>query len=83
MSCFPKKKVTPLPKKVVKSKKVTTCEEVKKGTKKLDDMKEVVVTIHREDLDNFEGKYKGSTGWFNLDHKRLKRKHSTLEPDFY
>ena len=46
-------------------------------------MKEVVVTIHREDLDNFEGKYKGSTGWFNLDHKWLKRKHSTLEPDFY
>ena len=31
MSCFPKKKVTPFPKKVVKSKKVTTCEEVNPG----------------------------------------------------
>ena len=37
--------------------------------------------IRRKDLYNFEGKYKGSTGWFNLDHELKKRKFSTLEPD--
>ena len=46
-------------------------------------MKEVVVTIFRKDLDNFEGQYKRSSYWFNLDHEFLKRKFSTLEPDFY
>ena len=46
-------------------------------------MKEVVVTIFRKDLDNFEGQYKGSSYWFNLDHEFLKRNFSTLEPDFY
>ena len=55
------------------SEKVTSSEEVDKGTKKLDDMKEAVVTIHRKYLDNFEGKSKGSTGWFNIDHE-LKKK---------
>ena len=51
-----KKKATPLTKKkVVKSEKVTTSEEVDKGTKHLDDMKEALVTIYRKDLDNFEG----------------------------
>ena len=32
-------------------------------------MKEAVATILRKDLDNFEVQYKGSTGWFNLDHE--------------
>ena len=45
-------------------------------------MKEAVVTIRRKDSDKFEGRSKGSTGWFNLDNEFLKRKISTLEPDF-
>ena len=49
-------------KKVVTSEKVTTSEEVDKGTKKLDDIKETAATIRRKDLDDFEGHYKGSTG---------------------
>ena len=49
------------------SENVTQSEKVDKGIKNLDYMKEVVVTIHRKYLDNFEGKSKGSTGWFNLD----------------
>ena len=32
-------------------------------------MKKAVVTISRNDLDNFEGQSKVSTGWFNLDHE--------------
>ena len=55
-------------KKIVTSEKVTTSEEVDKVTKILDDMKEAGVKIHRKDLDNFEGKYKGSKGWFNIDY---------------
>ena len=58
--------------KLVTSAKVTTSEEVYKGTKKLDDMKEAMVTICRKDLYNFEGKYKVSTGWFNPDHELKK-----------
>ena len=50
------------------SEKVTASEEVEKGTKKLDDIKEAVVTICRKDLDNFEGWPIGSTVWFNLDY---------------
>ena len=46
-------------------------------------MKEAVVTILSKDLDNFEGKSKESTGWFNLDCDFLRRNISTLEPDFY
>ena len=46
----------------VQIKKVTTSEEVDKGTKNLDYMKNAVVTICRENLDNFEGQSKGSTG---------------------
>ena len=54
MSSFPTKKVTPLPKKkIVTSEKFTLNEEVDKGTKKLDDMKEAAVTISMKDLDNF------------------------------
>ena len=56
--------------------KVTTSEEVDKGTKNQDDTKEAVVTIRRKDLDNFEGQSKGSTEF-------LERKFSTLEPDLY
>ena len=41
--------------KVATSDKVTTSEEVDKGTKFLDDMKEVVVMIRRKDLYKFEG----------------------------
>ena len=52
---FPKKKVTT-------SEKVTPSEEVDKGTKKLDDMEEAVVTIRRKDLDSFDGHSKVSTG---------------------
>ena len=37
------------------SDKDTPSEEVDRGTKKLDDMKEALVTIHGKDLDNFEG----------------------------
>ena len=50
------------------SKKVTTSEEVYKGTKHLDYMKEAGVPICGEGLDNFEGRSKGSIGWFNFDH---------------
>ena len=50
------------------TEKVTTGEEVDKGTKNLDDMKESVVTICRKVLYYFEGKSKVSTGWFNLDN---------------
>ena len=38
-----------------------------KGTEELEDTKEGVVTIHMKDLDKFEGHFKGSTGWFNID----------------
>ena len=65
------------------TEKIKTSEEVDKVTKKLEDTKEAVVTIYRKDSDKFEGQYKGSTGWFNLDHDYFKRKFSTLEPDLY
>ena len=41
--------------------------DVDKGTDKLADMKKSVITIFRKGLDKFEGKSKGSTGWFKLD----------------
>ena len=65
------------------TEKVTTSDEVDKGTKNMDDMKEAVVTIRSKDSDKFEGQSKGTIGWFNLDHEFLKRNFSTLEPDFY
>ena len=84
MSLLLKKKVTPSSKKkVVTSEKVTPSEEVDKGNKNLDDMKESGVTIRRKDLDKFESHSIGSTGWFNLDHYFFKRKNPTLEPDLY
>ena len=47
-------KVMPLTKKkLVKTEKVAISEEVDKGTKHLDDMKEAVVTIRRKDSDKF------------------------------
>ena len=61
-------------KKIVTRENVKKSEEVGKGTNILDDMKEAVVKIRRNNLDNFEGQSKGSTGWFNLDHEFLKRK---------
>ena len=70
-------------KKLLTTEKVTTSEEVDKATEKLNDMKESAVTIRRKYLDKFEVQSKVSTGWFNLDHDFLKRKFSTLEPDFY
>ena len=51
---------------------ITKNEKVDKSTEKLEDMKEAVVTIHMNDSDTFEGQYKGSTGWFNLDRDFLK-----------
>ena len=72
MSSLPKK-VTPLQKKkILTTEKVKTREEVDKSTKIIDDMKEAVVTIRRNDLDNFEGQSKVSTGQFNLDHEFFK-----------
>ena len=47
------------------------------------DIKGEVVTICRKDSYKFKGRPKGSTGWYNLDHDFLRRRFSTLEPDFY
>ena len=68
-------------KKVFKTEKVTTSDDVHKCTEKIptseevdkrsedfEDMKEAVVTIRSKYSDKFEGQSKGSTGWFNLDH---------------
>ena len=52
---LPKEKNTIVEETLLTTEKVTTSEEVYKGTKHLDDMKEAVVTVHRKDLDNFEG----------------------------
>ena len=83
MSSLLKKKVTPFPKKkVVTSEKVTTSEEVDKGTNILDDMEEAVVTIRGKDLDHFQGQSKGATGWFN-NYYDLRKTFSTLELNFY
>ena len=46
-------------------------------------MKQAVVTMCRKDSDKFQSQYKGSIGWFNLDHNFLRRNFYTLEPDFY
>ena len=47
---------------------ITTNEDVDKGNGNLEYMKEAVVTIRRKDSDNFEGRFKVYTGWFNPDH---------------
>ena len=54
----------------MRCEKVKTIEEVDKGNKNLDDTKESVVKICRNDLDNFEGQSKVSTGWLNTDHDK-------------
>ena len=63
--------------------KISTNVGVEKGTEKLEDMKEAVVTIRRKYSYKFEDHSKGHTGWFNLDHELKKRKYYTHEPDFY
>ena len=65
------------------TQKITTNKEVDKGTEKLENMIEVVVRICRKDSDKFEGQYKGSTRWFNIDHEFKRIKISTLEPGLY
>ena len=51
------------------SEKVTSSEEVEKGTNILNDMGYPVVTIRIKGLDNFQGQSIRSTGWFNFDHE--------------
>ena len=65
------------------TEKITTNQEVGKDTEKLEDTNEAVVKIRKKDSDKFEGQYKGSTGWFNLNHEFKKIKVSKLEPEFY
>ena len=56
MSSFPKKKSTSLTeKKLETSEKVTTSEEDEKGMNPLNDIEETVHTIHKNDLNNFQG----------------------------
>ena len=59
---FPKKKI-------VTGEQIITSEQVDKGTKHLDAMKNTVITIHRKDLGHLEGQHKGLTGGLNIDHK--------------
>ena len=47
------------------TEKIKANGKVDKGTKKLEDMKEAVITIRMKDSDQCEGQSKGSTGWFN------------------
>ena len=47
-------------------KKYST-KDVDKGTDSLAYMKEAVVIILRKVLDQFEGQFRGSKGWFKLD----------------
>ena len=46
--------------------------DIDKGTDKLADMKQAVVTIRRKGLDQFEGQSSGSKGWFKLGSGVLK-----------
>ena len=41
--------------------------DVDKYTGELKYIKDAVFTMHKNDLDNFEGDSKGSTGWFKFD----------------
>ena len=76
--------IGPLPKKkVAPSEKVTSSEEVEKVDKTLYDIEELVVTIRRKNLDNFQGQSTVSTGWFNIYREWLKEKFSTLEPELF
>ena len=58
--------------KVVQTEKVTPREEVEKGTNILNYIEDIVHKIRRKDLDNLQGQYIASTGWFNLDHEWFK-----------
>ena len=69
-------------KKVFTTEKVTTIQEVEKGTRKLEGMKESVIVICRKYSDKFDGYSKGSIVWFNIDHECFLRNFSTLEPEF-
>ena len=51
-----------------RTQNITTIEYVDKDTEKFEYMKNSVVTILRKDSDKFEGQYKVSTVWFNIDH---------------
>ena len=76
--------IGPLPKKeLAPSEKVTPSKEVGKGTKMLNYIEDIVVTIRRKNLDNFQGKSTGSTCWFIFDRWWLKETLSELEPYFY
>ena len=46
---------------------ISSTKYVDKVTDELADMKQVVVKIRKNCLDQYEGQYKGSTGWFKLD----------------
>ena len=72
-----------LKKKIAPSEKVTPSEEVEKGTRMLNATEQLVVTIRRKNLDNFQWQSTISTRWFNLDGDWSKEMFSTLEPDFY
>ena len=72
-----------LKKKISPGEKITPSDGVEKGTKVLYDIKEILVTIRRKDLNNFQGEYTISMRWFNLDRHLLKENLSTLELDFY
>ena len=65
------------------SRKKSLKNDVDKGTGDLEDMKEALVTICRDNLDKFEGQSKGYTGCFKLDSGVLKRNFSTIHPEFY
>ena len=60
-----------------RTENIATNEEVDKGSEKLEDMKEAVVTICESYSDNFEGQSKGSTPWFNIDHELKKESFYT------
>ena len=63
--------------------KKSLTKDVDKGTDKLEDMKEAVVTICRKGLDKFQGQSKGSTGWFKLDSGFFKTRFSVIHSEFY
>ena len=55
------------------SEKKSSTKDVDKGSNELEDMKKAVVTIRGKGLDKFEGRSKGSTGWFKIDSGVLKK----------
>ena len=46
-------------------------------------MKQAVSTIRRKGLDQFDGKSRGSKGWFKIDSGFLKTTFSTIHTEFY